>query len=282
MFIKKLKIFLLFFKYQTNSKITNMNMNTSSYTFTCGDQGENHAGMQIIGEEAKEGVKAEDAEGIMRRVWDTKRVCEIIDLKTVLPDEYKKTCPSAFVIIIRNLLSGKEADELYIEQEGLEWDNKYYDTRRKKVLNKRRRHNLMYSEESQEPDYENKKGRIIAWSDVPCLKNAVSRLQMLGGNKADNLVCEGNKYKKFEKKTNVGIGWHGDSERKKVFAIKCGKSMDLRYRWYYSRAIISSEINIVLNHGDAYIMSEWAVGKKWKSSSLVTLRHCAVPCGDVE
>lgn len=27
-----------------------------SYTFTCGDQRENHAGMQIIGEEAEEGI----------------------------------------------------------------------------------------------------------------------------------------------------------------------------------------------------------------------------------
>jgi alkylated DNA repair dioxygenase AlkB len=254
----------------------------TSYTFTCGDQGENHAGMQIIGEEAKEGVTAQDAVGIMERVWKTNRVCEIIDLKSRLPDNYKDLVPPTFVIIIRNLLTSEEANMLYEEQQALEWDNKYYDTRRKKVLNKRRRHNLMYSDESQEPDYENKKGRIVAWSDVPMLRQAVDILKELGGSKADNLVCEGNKYKRFEKKTNVGIGWHGDSERKKVFAIKCGHSMDLRYRWYHRRTIISAETNIKLNHGDAYIMSEWAVGKMWKSSSLVTIRHCAVPCGDVE
>ena len=254
----------------------------TSYTFTCGDQGENHAGMQIIGEEAKEGVTAQDSRGIMERVWKSKRICEIIDLKSVLPDEYKDKVPPTFVIVIRKLLNSEEADALYKEQQALEWDNKYYDTRRKKVLNKRRRHNLMYAEEGQEPDYENKKGRIVAWDNVPMLKQAVDRLKELGGQKAENLVCEGNKYKKFEKKTNVGIGWHGDSERKKVFAIKCGSSMDLRYRWYHKRAIISGEVNIKLNHGDAYIMSEWAVGKMWKSSSLVTIRHCAVPCGDVE
>ena len=254
----------------------------TSYTFTCGDQGENHAGMQIIGKEAKEGVKDTDAHDIMERVLKTNRICEIIDLKTVLPDEFKDKVPSTFVIIIRNLLTSEEADVLYEEQQALDWDNKYYDTRRKKVLNKRRRHNLMYAEEGQEPDYENKKGRIVAWEQVPVLKRAVDRLRELGGPKAENLVCEGNKYKKFEKKTNVGIGWHGDSERKKVFAIKCGHSMDLRYRWYHRRAIISPEVNLELNHGDAYIMSEWAVGKRWKSSSLVTVRHCAVPCGDTE
>ena len=254
----------------------------TSYTFTCGDQGENHAGMQIIGEEAKEGVTAQDARGIMERVWKTNRICEIVDLKSILPQNYKDRVPPTFVIIIRKLLTSAEAKELYEEQQALEWDNKYYDTRRKKVLNKRRRHNLMYADEGQEPDYENKKGRIVAWHDVPMLKKAVDRLKELGGSKADNLVCEGNKYKKFEKKTNVGIGWHGDSERKKVFAIKCGHSMDLRYRWYHKRTIISGEVNIKLNHGDAYIMSEWAVGKMWKSSSLVTIRHCAVPCGNVE
>ena len=149
----------------------------TSYTFTCGDQGENHAGMQIIGKEAKEGVKDTDAHDIMERVLKTNRICEIIDLKTVLPDEFKDKVPSTFVIIIRNLLTSEEADVLYEEQQALDWDNKYYDTRRKKVLNKRRRHNLMYAEEGQEPDYENKKGRIVAWEQVPVLKRAVDQLE---------------------------------------------------------------------------------------------------------
>ena len=254
----------------------------TSYTFTCGDQGENHAGMQIIGEEAEEGICAEDAPSIMERVWGSNRVCEIIDLKSVLPTEYRKECPPTFVLVVRKLLSTSEADKLYAEQQGITWDDKYYDTRRKKVLTKRRRHNLMYSDEPQEPDYWNKKGKIVAWEEVPCLKAAIDRLKTFGGKKAEKLVCEGNKYKRFEKSTNVGIGWHGDSERKKVFAVKCGASMDLRYRWYNKGKIISDEVNIVLNHGDAYIMSEWAVGKYWKSSSLVTVRHCAVPCGETE
>ena len=96
--------------------------------------------------------------------------------------------PPTFVSIIRKLLSSEEANALYEEQQALDWDNKYYDTRRKKVLNKRRRHNLMYAEEGQEPDYENKKGRIVAWDNVPMLKQAVDRLKELGGEKAENLV----------------------------------------------------------------------------------------------
>jgi hypothetical protein len=30
-----------------------------------------------------------------------------------------------------------------------------------------------------------------------------------------------------------------------------------------------------LDHGDIYVMSEWAVGSEWKKSTLYTLRHCA-------
>lgn len=150
-----------------------------------------------------------------KTILGSNRVCEIIELKSVLPTEYRKKCPPTFVLIVRKLLSTSEADKLYAQQQGIKWD----DTIRKKVLTKRRRHNLMYSDESQEPDYENNKGRIVAWENVPCLKAAIDRVKTFGG-KVEQIVCEGNKYKKFERSTNVGIGRHGDSERKKVI---CGE-----------------------------------------------------------
>ena len=76
----------------------------TSYTFTCGDQGENHAGMQIIGKEAKEGVKDTDAHDIMERVLKTNRICEIVDLKTVLPDEFKDKVPSTLWLLYETSL----------------------------------------------------------------------------------------------------------------------------------------------------------------------------------
>jgi hypothetical protein len=51
-----------------------------------------------------------------------------------------------------------------------EWDRKYYDTRRKKVLNKNARANVCFGNVSVEPDYENKKGRVVAYDEVVCLK----------------------------------------------------------------------------------------------------------------
>lgn len=57
---------LLFIRYYTQ---INSKRNTS-YTFTCDDQGENHAGMHIIGKEAKE-VSAKNVKDIIER----ERVC---------------------------------------------------------------------------------------------------------------------------------------------------------------------------------------------------------------
>lgn len=47
------------------------------------------------------------------------------------------------------------------------------------------------------------------------------------------------------------------------------------FRWYTEGQPISDIVRIQLCHGDAYVMSHWAVGVKWKSPTLVTLRHAA-------
>ena len=48
---------------------------------------------------------------------------------------------------------------MYREFANLDWDKKYYDTRRNKLLNKQARYNLMFLHgKSQKPDYKNKKG----------------------------------------------------------------------------------------------------------------------------
>ena len=41
-------------------------------------------------------------------------------------------------------LNKKEADKLYLEQETIEYDQKYWDNRRKKTLNKRARYNIVF------------------------------------------------------------------------------------------------------------------------------------------
>ena len=91
--------------------------------------------------------------------------------------------------------------------------------------------------------------------------------------KNKNLNAEGNKY--FHNKS--GIGFHGDAERKTVICISLGKSSKLRYQW---RLPGSSEhtlepVDINVNHGDVYIMSEKATGFDWKSRSKVRVVHAA-------
>ena len=64
-----------------------------------------------------------------------------------------------------------------------------------------------------EPDYEHGKGRIIAYDDVPILKNVYDNFPTFFGRKGTNLKGEGNYYYDIRK---CGIGFHGDTERRKV------------------------------------------------------------------
>lgn len=57
-----------------------------------------------------------------------------------------------------------------------EWDTKYFDTRRQKVLNKLARHNVCFNDNYQAPDYANKKGTIIPWKNVPILYHVKQQL----------------------------------------------------------------------------------------------------------
>lgn len=61
------------------------------------------------------------------------------------------------------------------------WDAHYFDTRRQKVLNKHARRNVCFGEQSQIADFENKKGTIIAWHDVPLLDSIKHELNNIMG-----------------------------------------------------------------------------------------------------
>ena len=118
----------------------------------------------------------------------------------------------------------------------------------------------------------NKKGTIIAFDQVPILKQIAEKLPNIIGEKGKNLVCEGNKYFNLKK---CGIGWHGDKERRKVIAFRVGHPMQLCYNWYFRHRNIGNKLSLNLDHGDMYIMSEKAVGTDCTKSSNFTLRHSA-------
>lgn len=257
----------------------------TTYTLTFGDAGENHAGMEIIGTIGKPGTgfTVEDLNNIKRNLENTSVITELVNLKSLFTESElqkiklkQENIDDAAILIIRNgislFLSDEEELNIENEMESFKWDNKYYDIRRKKVLNKNARHNVCFGPKHQMPDYENKKGTIIAYSEVPLLNKVRSGLVKQFGNKAANLICEGNKYYDTSK---CGIGWHGDGERTRVIALRIGNEMCLKYRWYHKSKPISVSKTIILYDGDMYIMSEKAVGQDWKKSSKVTLRHCA-------
>ena len=90
------------------------------------------------------------------------------------------------------------------------------------------------------------------------------------GPKAKSFYCELNKYHHDKS----GIGFHGDAERKLVICYKCGdKRMKLKFQWYYRYKRIGKMFEVEIGEGDGYVMSEFATGYNWKSSSFPTLRH---------
>jgi hypothetical protein len=127
---------------------------------------------------------------------------------------------------------------------------------------------LCFANEDQEPNYEDGKGRIVAWKHIP----RMSRIRNVIAEWTEDVLlnAEANYYYDISK---CGIGYHGDAERKKVVAIRMGASMPLYYRWYQNSIPVSEPIKVTLNDGDMYIMSEKAVGFAWLKKKVATLRH---------
>ena len=113
---------------------------------------------------------------------------------------------------------------------------------------------------------------MVSYSEVKYLRRLRSILPNYFGEKAESLACEGNYYYDV---TKCGIGFHGDSERKRVIGIRLGASIPLHFQWFHKSKPIGERVKILLNHGDMYAMSEKATGYDWKSSSKITLRHAA-------
>lgn len=235
-------------------------------TITFGDCSENHVGMEKIGNISEVGYTSDDLDTISN--YFTGKEIERIDLNEYLGDSSKYVGEKPELLIIRNAIDNHT--NIFDELNSLEWDSKYFDTRRQKVLNKHARTNLCFSNYSQSADFENKKGTIINYEQVPHLKNAKDIL--MNSINESNLECEGNKYQNIIKN---GIGWHGDAERKKVIALRLGESMNIHFNWFKQSKSLGTKFTTQINSGDIYIMSEKTTGYDWKKRSLYTLRHSA-------
>lgn len=221
-------------------------------TLTFAESCENHTGMEIIGKAAECGYSHDDLCRFQEKLGG-----EITTMR------YKSSI--AYLLIIRNGITS--ADLLFSEMKGLDWDKKAFMYGR--VVNKKARWNLCFADEGHEADYENKKGTVIAYTEVPCLNEVRNKLFSVTDEK---LNCEGNYYYDIKK---TYIGYHGDTERKKVIGLRLGATFPLFYQWYENNEAVTEPYKFQLNHGDIYIMSDKAVGYDWKNSCIPTLRHAA-------
>lgn len=255
-------------------------MKTSTITLTLGENSENHVGMkkQGLGKLADKGFDIKDLKKIKKNFEDVDCKCKLIKLNDALDDEESDSddeVEDAYLLIIRKGVDalinetkykGKEADDVFNEHVILNWDKKYFDTRRQKVLNKHARYNLCYSNESVEPDYKNKQGRVISYDNIPITKAILKKFKEFFGDKAENLEMEGNYYYDIKK---CYIAGHGDSERKIVIAMRLGASINLHYQWYYKTKKIGKQLTYQLHNGDIYVMSEKATGYDWKKELFI-------------
>ena len=157
-------------------------------------------------------------------------------------------------------------------------------TKHGRVMNKLARRNICYVPGmDQKPDYAEGKGTIVNLKMKAKLFKAVERLkQMIAeglieiGSKSKVIinVVEGNRYYDLKK---TGIGFHGDTERVVVICITIGGGggYPMRWQWFKDGMPIGEPIDIELNDGDVYVMSEKSVGADWKKKLIYTLRHAA-------
>lgn len=241
-------------------------------TITFGEVAQNHSGMQRIGNTFDKGLTFEDLTEAKRKFENNNRECELIHLHKLLPNHVVvKHDVEAYVLVIRNgVKSFVQPWQLFKEQKKLEFDKMVF--MRGRVMNKRARWNLCFSDLSQEPDYANRKGRVVCFEDVPHLALVREMLPNYFGEKTRMLLAESNYYYNTLK---CGVAYHGDSERKVIVAVRLGAPFPLRFKWFQNNDVLGEDATLYLNNGDMYAMSEWATGFNWKKRQDVTVRHAA-------
>ena len=125
--------------------------------------------MQVLGDVASEGFTHADLQEAAKAWQELGCATELIALHTHI-----ESAPPAYVLVVRRgaqaLLHSASsprttADDLFEEQLALPVDKNAFMKGR--VVNKRARYNLCFGPDAQEPNYKLKRGRIVAFRDVP-------------------------------------------------------------------------------------------------------------------
>lgn len=244
----------------------------ATVTLTFGDRAENHKGMQVLGTSAADGFSLEDLRSA-KAYFEKKGVtCEIHHLNKLLSGNAAEDAENAYLFVARKGVKAlvDEPSKLKEEQKALKKDTKAFMYGR--VVNKKARHNLCFAEEGQEANFDAGKGTVVAFKEVPVLSALREKLPEALGDKAKKLLCEGNYYYDVKQ---CFIGYHGDGERKRVVGVRLGSSFPLHYQWYLESNAVGARLELMLDDGDLYVMSEKSVGTDWKLKKVHTLRHAA-------
>ena len=240
-----------------------------TYTLTFCECAENHAGMQKLGDKADLGFTTQELRKFQADLLSNGVESKYYDL--TIQDSVE-----AGVLVIPNgvdqLLGQGKADQLFQEHKTLQpsWDSKAFMKGR--VVNKLARHNLCFADFDQEPNYQEGKGTVVDFKRLELTNQIRQALPKVFGDKSSNMFAEANYYYDVNK---TYIGFHGDSERKRVIGVRVGADFPLFFQHYQQSQKVGPMTKINMSHGTIYIMSEEATGNDWMKKKKITLRHAA-------
>src|SRR5205085_2044104 len=154
-------------------------------TITFGERVENHVGMQMLGELRKEGFTTAELKNLCDKISDS----ELYEMS------YKGQEGS--VLVIRNAVQIFDLtnEELLEEHAPLleQYDRTFYNRQANEVQNKQARYNACFTDTRQASNPEEKKGIVFSFAeDAPLLAHIRDNLGKVFGEKAENLLAEGN------------------------------------------------------------------------------------------
>jgi len=181
-------------------------LSDSVWTLTFGEATESHVGMAINGKISPQGYSLEELETIQNWFTGNACECELICLNDYLSEEETKLdrdVSKAYVLVVRGGLKTlvdyeKLCDELHKTKPLV--NTKAF--MRGAVKNKKARWGYCVGDFAQDPDYENKKGRIIDFKDHPQLAELRRKLKDLTD---DALLAEVNYY--YDPKKCYIVSW---------------------------------------------------------------------------